>query len=687
MADLASSITVARNAGYSDADITAYLAKDPTLGPQVDQARKSGYNDGEIVGFLASQKPKNPSFGDQVRGAVSGAVDKLKADVGSDYQRAQARAGRSAPSLADAAVEAGGDISRTARMVGDAAGVVASPVAGAIHALVVKPGADVLDRIPLNAYSTQDVTKPSTWGQTPRVLNAAEKHAANERIVSTALAGARAPEAPVAGATVPNAYASTVRRFDQAGVDPMLAASGGKGASTMTNVVAENPFAGVAVRGRLRNAVQQTDASAQGLAARYGETRGPQITGENVQAGVQRFARDRRDPTSFAAKAGANYDDVFNKLDTVLAGKTDVGSSQISTPATTRALQDITNSTQSASIGQLVADPTLSRVAQTLGDASAAKDMSFGDLRRLRTWVRDAQKDPELRQKIGPANLSKLEGSLTQDIYKNAGDLGSPQLAQQLRRSDQYYAAGQSRITNALQSFADAQSGESAYNRVVQAAGSTARGDAQKLLSLKRSLAPDEWGDVASNIVSEMGKQGAGAAPAGESGFSVSQFVTKYNQLSLRGRDILFGTVGGGGAKAAELRAALDNLASVADDLKGIEKGANTSKTFVNAQAGGTLLGLTNHVTAVPTAVGLGGMALTGEVLTNPAAVRWLARLGRASKANPAAVRVVQKQLLNAANSNVALMPVYRESMKLLTSPHSLLATAGAETQTQQPTR
>jgi hypothetical protein len=490
-------------------------------------------------------EPKSASFTDQVASAVSGAVGKLKADVGADYRTITARPGQPLPNLFQAARNAVSDTGRTAGILADVGGVLASPFAGAIHAAVVKPGADLMDRIPATAYSTSNLFKPSTW-QPPRVLSPDEKHVANEQAVSTALMGA-GPSKPAAAAGAPNAFASTVQRFDRAGVSPMAAVAGGRGASAVTNAVAENPFAGALVRGRLRNAVEQTDAAAQRLASGYGETRGPQITGENVQSGVQRFAQDRNAPTSFAAKAGARYDDVFNQLDTAMAGKTSpgrasavvddqypgkvtVGGSQIETPATSAALGSINAGTQSAAIGDLIADPTLSKAAKALTQAQGAADMSFNDLRRLRTWTRDAQKNPELRQNIGSANLQRIEGALTQDIYANAAKLGSPDLAQQLRRTDQFYAAGQSRIQNALDSFASAKSGEGAYSRVVQAAGSTASADAQKLLSLKRSLAPDEWGDVAANAISEMGRQAPGAAPAGEQGFSVSQFVTQLQQ-------------------------------------------------------------------------------------------------------------------------------------------------------------
>lgn len=52
MADLAASIAKARKAGYSDAEIAAYIAKDPAMGPKVQAARQHGYSDAEVVKHL-----------------------------------------------------------------------------------------------------------------------------------------------------------------------------------------------------------------------------------------------------------------------------------------------------------------------------------------------------------------------------------------------------------------------------------------------------------------------------------------------------------------------------------------------------------------------------------------------------------------------------------------------------------
>lgn len=67
MADLAASIAKAKRAGYSDAEIAAYIGQDKALAPKVQQARKAGYSDAEIVGHLG----KVNAFADSVRAFAS----------------------------------------------------------------------------------------------------------------------------------------------------------------------------------------------------------------------------------------------------------------------------------------------------------------------------------------------------------------------------------------------------------------------------------------------------------------------------------------------------------------------------------------------------------------------------------------------------------------------------------------
>jgi hypothetical protein len=322
------------------------------------------------------------------------------------------------------------------------------------------------------------------------------------------------------------------------------------------------------------------------------------------------------------------------------------------------ALRDMAGRVNSQKLSAMITDPRLKSIADALeGDAS---NVRFRDLRDLRTWVRNAQGDDTLRQGIDRAQLQRLEQSLTADIYANAEALGGAKAVRRLRQADQFYALGSQRINGALQKFVGARepkAGESTYDLVLRAASDKGGADTARLLALKKSLRPDEWGEVAATTIDRMGLPTAGAADQGP--FSVNRFVTNYAGLSPEGKDLLFG-------KGA-LRQELDNLNEVATMQKGVERAANSSNTNVAAKAGamgaGSLFVITHPATWAPVGTAAAGLAITGEAMTNPAFVRWVARLGKAK--TPQQLNVLQRQLQAAAKANPALKPLALQVNKL----------------------
>ena len=82
--DLSGKVSQARKAGYSDAEITAYLARDPALSQKVAQAKKAGYSDAEIVGHLSAEPKAGPlrSFIGGVAEGVAGLADTVGQTMG-----------------------------------------------------------------------------------------------------------------------------------------------------------------------------------------------------------------------------------------------------------------------------------------------------------------------------------------------------------------------------------------------------------------------------------------------------------------------------------------------------------------------------------------------------------------------------------------------------------------------------
>ncbi|EJL33227.1 hypothetical protein PMI01_02189 [Caulobacter sp. AP07] len=239
-----------------------------------------------------------------------------------------------------------------------------------------------------------------------------------------------------------------------------------------------------------------------------------------------------------------------------------------------------------------------------------------------------------MRQGISQADLQRLESSLTTDIYNNAERLAGPQAKTNLQRADRFYRLGSQRINGALQSFVGKgapKAGESTYDVVVRAASDKGGADLARLSALKKSLQPHEWSDVAASAVQRLG------GADGEA-FSIHKFVTGLEGLSPGGKDVLFGK--------GPLRAELENLQRVATRIKAVEKGANMSNSGVNVQ---NAVSLSQAFNPVAWKV-LGSMALSGEAMTNPAVVRWIANISSAR--TPAALSSAIGRLNAAAKNN-----------------------------------
>lgn len=66
MSELSAKVAKARQAGYSDDEITAFLGKDPSLAPKINQARQAGYKPADIVKHLEAA-PKSKALADARR--------------------------------------------------------------------------------------------------------------------------------------------------------------------------------------------------------------------------------------------------------------------------------------------------------------------------------------------------------------------------------------------------------------------------------------------------------------------------------------------------------------------------------------------------------------------------------------------------------------------------------------------
>jgi hypothetical protein len=206
---------------------------------------------------------------------------------------------------------------------------------------------------------------------------------------------------------------------------------------------------------------------------------------------------------------------------------------------------------------------------------------------------------------------------------------------------------------------------EQAAQRLVTAATEGGKGNIALMRTAHAALRPDEWGDVASLALRSMGTPVASARGiTQEVGFSVSTFMTRWEKMDPRARQLLFGN--------AEHAQAVDDLVRTVRRLSNVEAMTNTSRSASNAMgiggimaAGGAIAsGADAGMTMLGTAMAGAGASL---LLSRPSYARWTAQYARIrarALAQPQRVNANLvthiNQLGKLADADPELQPVYQ---------------------------
>jgi hypothetical protein len=247
--------------------------------------------------------------------------------------------------------------------------------------------------------------------------------------------------------------------------------------------------------------------------------------------------------------------------------------------------------------------------------------LTYEGTKRLRTEVREilekARRGHPLPGGMDKTELQTIYDSLGDDLRATIEKAGGPEALAKWERANKYAALVAQRRKDLMQ-ILGASSDEGVIGRIKAAAGTTNSANASLLLKARKAVPADEWDDIVSGIVADLGK--------GRNGFSTDVFVTNYRQkLTDQGRSILFGSTG-----HKELTQALDDVATVSARYKEIfAKYGNPSGTAQNlgamAQigmiAGAIMSGDFSGVVAT-----VGGPNIAARILSKPSTARSYSR-------------------------------------------------------------
>jgi hypothetical protein len=250
-------------------------------------------------------------------------------------------------------------------------------------------------------------------------------------------------------------------------------------------------------------------------------------------------------------------------------------------------------------------------------DVTHGGGLSWNDLRDFRTRVGQIIGQPGLTSDgVQIGQLRALYGSLSDDIKATAQKFG-PQAENAWNRWNNFARARSDRIENVVSLILgkDQNKGPQSAFEALQRLAADKGGDPLKLARALRSMPEEEAGSVRATILDDLGHATAGNQNDAETVFSPANFVTQWNKLSDRTKNVLF---------TGEHRDAINDLAKIFSGMKASTKFANSSKTGIGVIAS------THTVPALIAnpVLGMLDMALQyggGKLLSSPAVARKIA--------------------------------------------------------------
>lgn len=273
------------------------------------------------------------------------------------------------------------------------------------------------------------------------------------------------------------------------------------------------------------------------------------------------------------------------------------------------------------SFAKVMNNPRLVQIKQAMDEAiGQGGAIPYRDLKALRSQVGEMLSGNELLSGVPRSQLKRLYGALSDDIRTVAESSGA---MREFNRANAFTRATHKRVDDFVERVAN----KVDLDKVFQAVARGGEG-VQSINAIKRSLRPEEWEAVASNVIRRMGRATSGQQDDLGQAFSVNRFLTDWDRLGPAKNAIFSGS-----RKLNQYRANMDKIASAAsrfrEDATAMANPSGTGQMLANV---GLLSGM--GVAAGTGNVGnlgilLGGVAannLSARLMTNPHFVNWLAQ-------------------------------------------------------------
>lgn len=207
----------------------------------------------------------------------------------------------------------------------------------------------------------------------------------------------------------------------------------------------------------------------------------------------------------------------------------------------------------------------LQRLRADLANEGDLNNLSIDAIRRLRTSTRAEATTEGLRGTDYQRRAGQVLDALSEDIASQL----NPRAAAAFREADRAYAERLSTIDDVMEQVVGA-NGDRSAEAVANRLGSLARGDSARLGRFLNAVTPEEAGIVRGSLINQIGRANSGAQNAAGDAFSFSTFLSNWDKLPERSRNLLF---------RGEHRQAVEDLAQLAQGARATRAYANTSGT------------------------------------------------------------------------------------------------------------
>ncbi len=422
--------------------------------------------------------------------------------------------------------------------------------------------------------------------------------------------------------TVRNAASNLIAKFKSLGIEPVAAAIGRKGMlGRMGAGLEQMAAAGPILQKQAETVVVQLDSALQSISSKMGQIRTPNEAGAALKKSVD--AAEKRIRDGFSKK----YDKIFDEIgeNTVV---TEMASVDKALQPLLRQIAELPADAQPT--GQLLA---LVKKYDALSKFAETGNMTFRELRELRTQLR------LIRSKKTSGTQGDYDG-MVEDIYKGitddlavAANSVDPKLGANLKAIDTERAIFADTAQKTFDTIKNFDADNQAFNYLLTSAKGMGKEGVKALQRLRENFTPEEWGDVASSALYNLGRENVGAQVGESAEFSVATFMTRLSEIKKNGPEGMEAFFGG--TQFAGVSEDLMKLVDVVGALKEVKRYTNFSNSggamnqmifwqaLTSAGTGlaaGDVLGATLAIGGTVIAP-----AFAAKLMTNPAVVKWLA--------------------------------------------------------------